>query len=110
MSVLRAFKSLDAGGSPADFHIKFITENYFDDCINFMNEFFIADEAMCKVRNFKEDREAMEENSKTWRKVLAEEKISIGCFKVDGEKEEKLIGVNFLYVKRKSESDEVEVR
>lgn len=105
MSILRTFKCQDENGEKsADFHIKFIHENYFDEAINFMNEIFLADEAMCKVRKFKEDQNAMKENSENWRRILSE-KISIGCWKIN-KKEEKLVGVNFLYVKKKSESNE----
>ena len=105
---LRTFNAFDIDGSSSvTFEIKFIQENHYDEAINFMNEFFLADEPMARVRNFKDDHESMIENSAGWREIL-KDKISIACFKRTKDDEE-IVAVNFLYVKRKSDDDNCEV-
>lgn len=106
---LRTFSALDIDGSSSvTFEIKFIQPNHYDEAINFMNEFFLADEPMARVRNFKDDHESMIENTAAWREILNDKKISIACFKRTKDDEE-IVAVNFLYVKRKSVDDNCEV-
>ena len=94
---LRTFNAFDIdGSSTVTFEIKFIQENHYDEAINFMNEFFLADEPMARVRNFKDDHESMIENSAGWREIL-KYKISIACFKRTKDDEEIFIKKPFSY-------------
>lgn len=106
---LRTFKALDIdGSSTATFEIKFIQPKHYDEAINIMNEFFLADEPMARVRKFKEDREAMIENTAAWLGILSDKRVSIACFK-RVKADEEMVAANFLYVKRKAVNDDCEV-
>lgn len=100
--ILRSFRTLDVDGETlTNFSIKFLEPNYYEQALDLMVNFFIPDEAMCRSKKVSEYPAAVENCLKYWRKMLEDEKLSIGCFKIDGEVEN-IVGVNILCLKKES--------
>ncbi|XP_043276908.1 uncharacterized protein [Venturia canescens] len=82
--------------------IESIPEDRYDEAVDFLCKYYIADEPLCQSRNINNDLVALEDFRREWRETL-EEGISVGAFSM-GENLSKpeLVGLNVLYIGTKA--------
>ncbi|XP_008212188.1 uncharacterized protein LOC100680143 [Nasonia vitripennis] len=92
-------RELLAGGSTRRirFSIQDVPEDRYDEAVEHMLEFFLADEATCACLKLKQCQDAVEDFRKLW-KYLFEIGLSVAAFKLDSDDSLlELAGVNVLF-------------
>lgn len=85
-----------------EYRIQDLPEEYFDQAVDFMTNFFLTDETLCTAISISSKPGAIQAFRGLWRDSL-KKKVSIGCFRND--KSGELVGLNVLIVKSKSDAE-----
>ncbi|XP_071581380.1 uncharacterized protein [Temnothorax nylanderi] len=103
--VWKVIEKTDKDGKPMKFTIQEIPEDRYEDAVQHMCTYFLADEPMCKCLNAKNDPSIVQDERMIVRKLLAEG-ISIAAF-IDNPNGGKPIiaGMNVLGIDNKNEKD-----
>ncbi|XP_014205813.1 uncharacterized protein LOC106637522 [Copidosoma floridanum] len=87
-----------SGATDFRFSIREVPEDRYQEAIEHMCKYFVADEATCKSLKLKEDRDAVDDFQRLW-DYLLKIGISIGAYKLDeNDTPIELAGMNVLFV------------
>lgn len=87
------------------FFIQQIPEDRYEEAVDFLFNYYIADEPLCQSININDDPVGLEDFRREWRETL-QEGISVGAFLLDSDSDKPpLIGLNVLYVGTKAIDD-----
>jgi len=105
--VWQLIEKVDKDGKPMKFTIQEIPENRYEDAVQHMCKYFLADEPTCQCHNAKDDPVFVQDISSIWRLIIVEG-ISIAAF-IDNPKGGKPIiaGMNALGVDDKNQKDSI---
>lgn len=86
-----------------EYRVQDLPEEYYDEAVAFMANYFIPDETFCSSRDVSNQPITIKEMKSFWKAALSE-KLSIACFRTDGSDE--LVGANVLLVKSKDDPED----
>ncbi|XP_024867002.1 uncharacterized protein LOC112451574 isoform X2 [Temnothorax curvispinosus] len=105
--VWKLVEKTDKNGKPMKFTIQEIPEDRYEDAVQHMCTYFLADEPTCHCLNAKDDPVFVRDASTIWRLLLAEG-ISIAAFTDNPNGGKPIIaGMNALGIGSKSEKDSI---
>jgi hypothetical protein len=90
------------GDNIVEYRVQDLTEEYFEQAVDFMVKYFLPDETLCASKNVPEKPNAIESFRGFWWDMLRH-KLSIACFRNDGSGE--LVGANILIVNTKEDKE-----
>jgi hypothetical protein len=91
-----------SGDNIIEYRVQDLTEQYFEQTVDFMVKYFLPDETLCESKHVPKKPSAIEGFRKFWRDML-QHKLSIACFRNDGSDE--LVGANILIVNTKQDEE-----